>query len=224
MSIWKSSKEKVIIKKSVCEQQNAPFLQSQVLGLGSLVPTAGNISRSWEYSKCLSFTGIPWCLIKMGLMLQPVLRSFSMYLRVCGAFESSVLLLDLCEMYHWAQKLLGWVVETDLISCSKVVRSVLARLFLALGLKTAEQGRLQSNSTPCTSIFLLVTVYLVTSLQRCFQMLTGIASKSDHSIEICAHFLYMICDSIPLKYKHTFFNSLFQGPFCRGSRRFGAKK
>lgn len=55
MSIRKSSKEKIIIKKSVCEQQNAPVLQSRVLGLGSLVPTAGNSSRSWSIQNvCLS--------------------------------------------------------------------------------------------------------------------------------------------------------------------------
>lgn len=39
--------------------------------------------------------------------------SFSMYLHVCDAFESSVLLLDLGETGHWAQKSFGWVAQTD---------------------------------------------------------------------------------------------------------------
>lgn len=59
----------------LCEQQNTPFLQSQVLGLGFLVPFIRDIFYSWQYSKYWSFIGILWCLIK--IWPQPVLWGLS---------------------------------------------------------------------------------------------------------------------------------------------------
>lgn len=60
-------------------------------------------------------------------------RGLSARTFICDDFESSALLLGPGETGHWAQEALGWVAETDLcLTCSKVIRAMLARLFLAL--------------------------------------------------------------------------------------------
>lgn len=141
----------------ISKQQNTPLLQSQLLGRGSLLPTAGNISHSWEYSKYLSFTGISWHLIKTGLVLQRV---------------SFVVLWHFIFMYRMLSKApwccWSWVEPTTGLRsywvgwqrqvCDPAASSTLTRLLLALWLNTAESERPWSNSIHCTGI-LLVTEY-----------------------------------------------------------------
>lgn len=57
------------------EKQNAPVLQSPVLGLGSLLSNAGKVC-CWEYSKS-NCSWIPGCLLRVGLMLQHFSWDFS---------------------------------------------------------------------------------------------------------------------------------------------------